>query len=519
MKKQKDFMPESAAAPAPCLKLVSIYVSDDHPLLRLKRSLDWEKIKAVMIKHWRQAGKNVDGGPGLPWPVDLYSLLLVLMSVKTLHSREMEKDLEENVVSRLFLDLEDQLSPHVRDHSNIARAQETLGVEGWREVNELVVGRATELGFGQPEILSSDTSVQEPAIGYPHEAGILNGVAQRVYRGLVKLKEKSSQAIESGKEKAKEIFKTVKEYHLFAKTQEKKDELLNQLVEQTKELMADSREVIKQVGRTGGRVTQSVVLKLRQMVEVSEALLPQILQWLQTRVVATGKILHAGITRARAIVKNKAGKRVEFGLKWLINRIEGGYVFGREVEARADERVMPIEAMKDYQRVFGAEAAPKMMVYDRGGSAPEDDRGIEAAGSGESRHPAARQSQMVRCRGRPNRSAIPTWEDGRCDRHAQESEIQFQSQAREKQSNVNCRRAEGDGLSEFEPADERHRGESEESKSSDNLKQEEAGRNERSEEKGKKDEKEEEVAGAGWRNRKDPSAVNSATRSSYANSN
>jgi hypothetical protein len=424
----------------------------------------------------------------------------------------MEKDLEENVVSRLFLDLEDQLSPHVRDHSSIARAQEALGVEGWREVNELIVGQATELGFGRPEILSSDTSVQEPAIGYPHEAGILNGLAQRVYRGLVKLKEKSSQAIESGKEKAKEIFKTVKEYHLFAKTQEKKDELLNQLVEQTKELMADSREVIKQVGRTGGRVTQSVVLKLRQMVEVSEALLPQILQWLQTRVVASGKILHAGIIRARAIVKNKAGKRVEFGLKWLINRIEGGYVFGREVEARADERVMPIEAMKE-----PASLRSRSRAEDDGlrswRERTQDDRGIEAAGSGESWHPAARQSQMVRCRGRPNRSAIPTWEDRRCDRHAQESEIQFQSQAREKQYHVNCRWAEGDGLSEFEPADERHRGESEEGKSSDNLKQEEARRNERSEEKGKKDEKEEEVAGAGRRNRKDPSAVNSATRS------
>ena len=228
------------------------------------------------------------------------------MSVKTLDSRRMEKDLEENVVSRLFLGLDDQLWSQVRDHSNIARAQEALGVEGWQEVNELIVGQARRLGFGQGEILSSDTTVQEPAIGYPHEAGILNGEAQRVYRGLVKLKEKGSGAIESGKEKAKEIFKTVKEYHLLAKTQEKKDELLNQLVEQTKQLMAHSREVIKQVGGSSQRVKQSVVVKLGQKVEVSAALLPQILQWLQTRVVARGKIVHAGMTGARAIVKNKA---------------------------------------------------------------------------------------------------------------------------------------------------------------------------------------------------------------------
>ena len=371
MKVTQDSTQGKAARPSVSGKIVSIFVPDKHPVIRLKQSLDMEAIKAVMIEHWRKAGKNDDGRPGRPWPTDLYAPLLVLKSVKTLDSRQTEIDLEENVVSRLFIGLEDQLSPHVRDHSNIQRAQDALGVEGWREVNELVVSRATRLGFGQPQILSSDTTVQEPAIGYPHEAGILKGVAQRVYRGLVKLKEKRSRVIEAGKEKAKEIFKTVKQYHLFAKSKEKKDELLYQLVEQTRQLMGHSREVIKQAGHSSKRVTQSVVLKLEQMVEVSAALLPQILQWLQTGVVATGKILHAGITGARAIVKNKAGKRVEFGLKWLINRIEGGYVFGREVEARADEREMPVEAMKDYKRVFGAKAAPKMGVYDRGGSTPK----------------------------------------------------------------------------------------------------------------------------------------------------
>jgi hypothetical protein len=33
--------------------------------------LDWAEITEVMVTHWRAAGKNVDGGPGLPWPVQL----------------------------------------------------------------------------------------------------------------------------------------------------------------------------------------------------------------------------------------------------------------------------------------------------------------------------------------------------------------------------------------------------------------------------------------------------------------
>ena len=65
------------------------------------------------------------------------------------------------------------------------------------------------------------------------------------------------------------------------------------------------------------------------MKRVTQTLLPQIRYWLDTGWVAAGKILHAGLPAARAIVRNKAGKRIEFGLPYLISRLGGGYVFGK----------------------------------------------------------------------------------------------------------------------------------------------------------------------------------------------
>lgn len=47
-------------------------------------------------------------------------------------------------------------------------------------------------------------------------------------------------------------------------------------------------------------------------------------QWLTTGVVAKDKIIHVGIPQARAIVRNKTGKKVEFGLAYLISRLGGG---------------------------------------------------------------------------------------------------------------------------------------------------------------------------------------------------
>ncbi len=55
----------STGLPSPSGQRVTIVVDGSHPLLQLKRALDWEAIATVMVKHWRAADKNVEGGRGV----------------------------------------------------------------------------------------------------------------------------------------------------------------------------------------------------------------------------------------------------------------------------------------------------------------------------------------------------------------------------------------------------------------------------------------------------------------------
>src|SRR5207253_3912290 len=121
---------------------VQVYVAYNHPLLQLKRALPWDALFEVMRRHWQQAGKNTDGRPGLPWDVALYVPLVVLMLVKHLHARAMEAYLAENVVARVFLGRQDDPSPQIREHSNIARAYAALGKDGVDEINALILSVA-----------------------------------------------------------------------------------------------------------------------------------------------------------------------------------------------------------------------------------------------------------------------------------------------------------------------------------------------------------------------------------------
>jgi rhodanese-related sulfurtransferase len=368
MRERSDCTPAGGGAPAVHGAWVSIFVGDEHPLLRLKQALDWAALTEGMVTQWRRAGKNVDGGPGLPWPVALYVPVLVLMWLKSYHARQMEEYLRESVVARRFLDLKDGELKPIRDHSSIARAEAALGAEGKAAVNALVIKTAAQLQFTDGKTLSSDTTVQEPAIGYPNEPGILKGLAERIERALKKLKARGVQAANEGIAQAKEVYLGVKQHHLFAKTKEEKEKILHAIVVQSEALIARTQAVLQHVSARCGRVKQGAAATLRRMVEVSRTLIPQIQQWLKTGRVATEKIIHTGLTAARAITKGKG--KVKFGMKWLINRVKGGYLFGQRVAPRADETQMPEEAVQEYRKVFGEKATPKMVVYDRGARLP-----------------------------------------------------------------------------------------------------------------------------------------------------
>ena len=303
---------------------VSIHVDDNHPLLQLKRALPWDALFEVMRRHWQQAGKNTDGRPGLPWDVALYVPLVVLMLVKHLHAREMEAYLAENVVARVFLGRQDDPRPQIREHSNIARAYAALGKDGVDENNALILYVAKALGFADASILSSDTTAQELPIGYPNEPGILRGWAQRCGRALAKLKTRGVLGVDAALAQVQTILKSVKEHHLFAKGTQAKRQVLTRLLTEVGQLIVHTRPMVTQLGQRRDRVTQRATATLWAMHEVAKRLIPQIVQWITTGVVAQGKIVHAGVTQARAIVRNKAGKKVEFGLPYLLSRLGGG---------------------------------------------------------------------------------------------------------------------------------------------------------------------------------------------------
>ena len=144
------------------------------------------------------------------------------------------------------------------------------------------------------------------------------------------------------------------------------------------------------------------------MHEVAKRLIPQLVPWITTGVVAKGKIVQAGVTQARALVRHKAGKEVEFGLPYLLSRLGGGYLFGTMIRGAVDESKMPLQALAGYREIFGPQAPPALVVYDRGGYATATLRalakeGVKALGIQPKGHGAWYVAEAVRATVRSER--------------------------------------------------------------------------------------------------------------------
>jgi hypothetical protein len=368
-------------APAAKLRSVTIWIDPKHPLLQLKESLDWSAIHQIVKQHLRLAGCNVDGIlRGRTLRLHLYVPMIILMLVMRKNSRQMEETMSFHAVARDFLALPDSRKIQVRDHSTIARVLDKLGAEGLAAIGSHIAADAIRFGFEDPSVLSADTTAQQLSIGYPNEPGILQGIAQRCLRACNRLKKAGRKKLQDVRDQAIGVLKKVKEHHLFAKAPEAKEALLRATVRQTKRLLVACGDVQDRLYQADDTLSMGALKTFASMREVGSKLLPQIISWMNTGKVAPNKILHAGLPMARAIVRNKAGKKCEFGLRHLIMSLTNGYLMSQQIGARMSEFDMPALALSFYQQIIGVNTAPELFVYDRGAWSQKNVTMLKAAG-------------------------------------------------------------------------------------------------------------------------------------------
>ena len=337
---------------------VKIVLKEDHELVKLTGLVNWHELTEIAMTI-RDSKKAVCGSQ------PRYRALLgavALMATKNMTFRDAEDLIAHYAPARYLCDLMD--SDVGLDHVTIFDFTKMLGDVGIAQINHSILSKAQILGIMNPSQLMSDTTAQEAKIPYPTETGLMMRFGQLVQKAVSGLGGKFRDIKDNVKEKVQEIKELVRNSHLFAKGKEQKGKVGRKIYHTVKELHASLAEILA----TGSKLTSKSGKDLTALVSLMDRLLPQIIFFLKTGFVAHKKIIHLQMSELYSIVRGKAGKKVEFGLKWGISRLGGGFLQGFLLAGgqHAADQKFCLEALNQHQKIFGK--APTTFGFDRGGS-------------------------------------------------------------------------------------------------------------------------------------------------------
>jgi len=344
---------------------VSISVSPNHPMIKVSCAIDWNFLGSLASAR-RAEVKSHLGGPN-PHTRELLGALLVrIMESCTL--RKAEDLIHHYAPARLLCNL--QLSNWSPNFRTISDFELMLGEQTLQKMNTYVLEVAQGLGFANIKGLCSDTTAQEAQIPHPTEVGLMSSFAKSIEAGIEVLGTKAGELRDIITSKIDDLKKHVRKYRLFAKTAEVQKVVTQKIMTSTFQIlklikkipaMCDGGATLKKLKKAEKKVIDRFV----NLSATMEDLMPQIAYFLKTGKVTRGKIISLFLEGIHSIVRGKSGKKVEFGLKWGINQIRGGYISLFLMSKVTGEADYAVQAVKHHIALFGQ--PPKDFGYDRGG--------------------------------------------------------------------------------------------------------------------------------------------------------
>jgi hypothetical protein len=335
----------------------------------LATHLPWKQLGET-ANCWR--AKKVNIHVGRPLNLRLHLGALISQSMNGWTDRETEEMVKYHAGVRVLCALE--CSQESIDHTSIETFRNQLTSGGVEAINRLVIQVALRKGYTDVDLCSSDTTVQESPIEYPTEVGHMRKISQKLKGMAKKLGRGLFGRVSELGDKVEKFFTNIR---LFArgkgeKAVEKKKKLSLKMHSKVRKMLNAVRE---RVDLMRGKSKES----LREELKFYEDVMGQIWKWLNTGFHPKEKVLSLWERGARAISKGKLSKPVEFGRRWLVSIMTGGYTMGRALDLGAgnDMKIAP-EAITNFLETTGE--LPQAFVYDRGGDSEANHEFLEEVG-------------------------------------------------------------------------------------------------------------------------------------------
>jgi IS5 family transposase len=304
-------------------------------------------------------------------PAEVVLRMLILKHVRNWSYETLEREVRANVVYRSFCRIGMEKVP---DAKTLVRLGQAVGPEAIRNLHDRLVAIAQERKVIHGRKMRVDTTVVESNIHYPTDSGLLDDGARVLTRTMKKIEQKAGGLKRKIRNRKRSVTKRVIAIahalrHKGPEGEEKRKREYRELLHVTRQILGDTRRVLKEVGGLS-RCRRTPVQGLCEFLETMAERVRSVVRQTKARIFggvtkSPEKIVSLFEPHTEIIRKGKAGKPNEFGKLVQLQEAENQIVTHYEVydDRPADQRLL-IPAVEAHQRKLGR--APGLVAADAG---------------------------------------------------------------------------------------------------------------------------------------------------------
>ena len=275
-----------------------------------------------LLKPFEEVFDQSMGRPGTP--AGVYLRMMYLKFRWGLSYEEVETEVKERLSWRYFCHL--SLMEAVPDATTLIKLNQRLGEERVANLNKQLVGHLVKQRAIKPRRIRIDSTTLEAHIAYPTDIGILHQAVRTLSRTARSLGQKIVSHVRATKKALARWGASSKAKPTQRKAQGKK--ILKKVAQLATDTLAQSRQALNQLSATA---PSQLKQKFSRTIELTEKLVEQTKNKLEGNRIPE-RIVSFFDPEARAIVKGKLDKPVEFGRTLQLVQDDSGVILHYEIE-------------------------------------------------------------------------------------------------------------------------------------------------------------------------------------------
>jgi IS5 family transposase len=309
--------------------------------IKLASQIDWQKFEITYAKTFSHTGR-----PGINARIVIGAL--ILKHKLAVSDDELTQQLTENPYLQFFIGLQGFQNESPFHSSTLSNVRERLGEREFDEFERFVIKDLRDKKLLSPKGLLTDATVFESDITYPTDCELLNKARQycvdqiKQLDGIVGTKVRTYCRVA---QKAylnfnKKRRKTQKEIRLMQKS----------LLQYLRRNIGQLTELIENVEQKGHVISTKMLNKFETIQKIyaqQKHMYDNRLKTIESRIVSLHK------PHIRPIVRNKAGKKVEFGPKVSLSYVDGYLFVDHFSFENFNEGTRLLESVENFEERFG----------------------------------------------------------------------------------------------------------------------------------------------------------------------